>query len=116
MIQDEQDHVYQELFDRFLDKEAFFPTHHADLTMLLKNRKSGGFSWEETEIEKAEVRVTAKNASLVETQIHMDTFSMRGSFPPRFYLGTLRNRLRSKILWNRLAVRLRHRYRVWKRN
>lgn len=116
MIQDEPDQYYQELFDRFLDKEAFFPTHHADLTMLSERGKAGGFPWEETEIKKAEVRVTAKNASLVETQIHMDTFSKRSSFPPRFYLGSLRGRFRSKIFWNRLAVMLRHRYRRWKNN
>lgn len=116
VIKDEPDQYYQELFERFLEKEAFFPTHHVDLTNLLENGKTGGFIWEETEIKTAEVRVTAKNTSLVETQIHMDTSSRRGQILPRFHLGTIRSRLRTRIFWNRLAVHLRHQYRGWKNN
>jgi hypothetical protein len=82
-IPHEPDRYDQDLINRFQTKEEFFPAHHLDLTMMLRNEPVGGLNWQNAEIEKAEIRVTSKNTSLTEASLNMISPDS-GSSPPEF--------------------------------
>jgi hypothetical protein len=98
---DSSDPYYQEIISRFLNKEEFIPTGHADMTNVVRRNQIGRFRWSSEKIVKAEIRVTADNASTAEATINLHGSSKeRVRLPLKFYLSNLKGYFRAYVVWN----------------
>lgn len=87
-VGDKSDTFSKKLINRFQNKEEFVPIHHPNIGDRLTRSSFGGFNWQYTEIVKAEIQVTAENASQIEASISIVKPDESSAHLPEVFLVT----------------------------